>query len=197
MLVDTDDKGIERCTSRRVVAKAVEYELNVLILATGFLVVMGENVAPAELFSIPVAGRSGRHLKDKYRYPAWHRYATNGLPKLLYPGLGDGPGSLNLTVVFDLESRHITNVLKETVGRVSDPTQLVIERTKEAENAWVEQVESRTVWYSVLLACTLTYFNHEGAALVHVSSDLEKRRQAMRRILHGGGIAVYDRAIRE
>lgn len=73
-LVNTDSKGIERCTSWGVIAKGVEYELNVLILATGFLLALGGNIAPAELFGIPIAGRSARHLKDKYGYSAWDRH---------------------------------------------------------------------------------------------------------------------------
>ncbi|KAJ6197044.1 hypothetical protein J3E72DRAFT_420605 [Bipolaris maydis] len=79
-LVDTDDKGIERF------AKGVEYELNVLILATGFLLALGENAAPAKLFGIPAAGCSGRYLKDKHGY--LHGIATNSLPNVIYLGLG-------------------------------------------------------------------------------------------------------------
>lgn len=59
-LVDTDGRGVERCTSRGLVANGVEYELDVLILATGFLLATGENAAPAELlvypFSVATAG---------------------------------------------------------------------------------------------------------------------------------------------
>ncbi|EUC41276.1 hypothetical protein COCMIDRAFT_40532 [Bipolaris oryzae ATCC 44560] len=72
--------------------------LDVLILATGFLLVIVEGVAPVELFGKPVADRGSRHLKDKYGYPdfgASHRMATNN-----FLGLGGGPGSLNLTVIF-------------------------------------------------------------------------------------------------
>ncbi|ENI09670.1 hypothetical protein COCC4DRAFT_77790 [Bipolaris maydis ATCC 48331] len=93
-----------------IVAKGVEYELNVLILATGFLLALGENAAPAKLFGIPAAGCSGRYLKDKHGY--LHGIATNSLPNVIYLGLGGRSGSLDLTVVFDLESRHIANVLK-------------------------------------------------------------------------------------
>ncbi|EUC29459.1 hypothetical protein COCCADRAFT_40146 [Bipolaris zeicola 26-R-13] len=136
-LVNTDSKGIERCISWGVIAKGVEYELNVLILATGFLLALGGNIAPAELFGIPIAGRSGRHLKDKYG--------------LLCPGLGGGPGSINLTIIFDLKSKYMANILKEAVDRLPDPTQLVTKPTRE---------------YSVLFACTPSYFNHKGDALL-------------------------------
>lgn len=91
---------------------------------------------------------------------------TASLPSLLYPGLGGGPGSLNLTAIFGLKFRHITNVLKEAVGRVPDRTQLVAQPIKEAEDAWINEVDSRAAWYSVFLARTRDYFNHEGDALL-------------------------------
>lgn len=199
-LVDTDGKGVERCTSRGVVANGVEYELDVLILATGYLLATGENAAPAELFGIPIVGRDGRRLKDKYGasdFATLHGIATNGFPNLIYPGLGGGPGSPNLTAVFDLEARHIANVLKEAARRVQDPTQLVIEPTKEAEDAWTDEVEKHALWFTAILACTPGTFNHEGAALRNAASSDEKRRHAMRRALHGGGMAMYERIVRE
>ncbi|KAI4641704.1 hypothetical protein J4E93_007802 [Alternaria ventricosa] len=199
-LVDTDGKGVERCTSRGLVANGVEYELDVLILATGFLLATGANAAPAELFGIPIVGRNGRRLKDKYGSPDFatiHGIATNGFPNLLYPGLGGGPGSPNLTAVFDLESTHIASILKEAARQASDPTQMVIEPTKEAEDAWTDDVERRALWYSVVLACTPGYFNHEGATMRMAGGDPEHRRQAMRRVLHGGGMAMYEQMIRE
>ncbi|USP82802.1 phenylacetone monooxygenase protein [Curvularia clavata] len=199
-LVDTDGKGVERCTSRGLVVNGVEYELDVLILATGFILAAGPTGAPGERFDIPIFGRNGRRLKDKFGaddFGTFHSIATNGFPNLFFPGLVGGPGSPNLTVVFDLESKHIANVLKEAVRRASNPKQLVIEPSKQAEDAWTDEVESRAAWYSVVLACTPGYFNHEGATLRVASSSPEHKRQAMRRVLHGGGTAMYDRIIRE
>ncbi|CAG5156772.1 uncharacterized protein ALTATR162_LOCUS4566 [Alternaria atra] len=199
-LVDTDGKGVERCTPRGLVANGVEYELDVLILATGFLLATGENAAPAELFGIPVIGRNGRRLKDKYGaadFGTMHGIVTNGFPNLLYPGLGNGAGLPNLTAVYDIESTHLANVLKEAARQARDPAQLVIEPTKEAEDAWMDEIEKRALWYSVVIACTPGYFNHEGATLRLANSDPEKRRLAMRKVLHGGGMAMYERIVRE
>ncbi|KAF1934769.1 cyclohexanone 1,2-monooxygenase [Clathrospora elynae] len=199
-LVDTDGRGVERCTPRGLVANGVEYELDVLILATGFLLATGENAAPAELFGIHIVGRNGRRLKDKYGaadFATMHGIATNGFPNLLYPGLGGGAGSPNLTAVFDIEATHLANVLKEAARRAPDPTQLVVETTKQAEDAWTDEVEERALWYSAVLACTPGYFNHEGATMQHALSSAEKRRMAMRRTIHGGGMAMYERIVRE
>jgi hypothetical protein len=126
-----------------------------------------------------------------------HGIATNGFPNLLYPGLGNRAGSPNLTAVYDIESTHLANVLKEAARRARDSTQLVIEPTKEAEDAWMVEIEKRALWYSVVIACTLGYFNHEGATLRLANSDPEKRRLAMRKVLHGGDMAMYERIVRE
>ncbi|KAH6613141.1 hypothetical protein C7974DRAFT_76079 [Boeremia exigua] len=199
-LVDTDGHGVERYTPRGLVANGIEYELDVLILSTGYLLATGENAAPAELFGIPVVGRNGRRLKDKYGaadFATMHGIATNGFPNFLYPGLGGGTGSPNLTAVFDIEATHLANVLKEATRRHSDPTQLVIEPTKQAEDAWTDEIEKYALWFSVVLACTPGTFNHEGAASRMAGSDPEKRRLAMRKVLHGGGMAMYERIVRE
>ncbi|PSN75589.1 putative monooxygenase [Corynespora cassiicola Philippines] len=199
-LVDTDGKGVERCTARGIVVNGVEYELDVLILATGFLLATGADAAPAELFGIPVTGRNGRRLKDKYGSPDFgtiHGIATNGFPNLLYPGLGGGAGSPNLTAVFDLEATHLANVLKEAARRVDDPSKLVVEPTKQGEDAWTDEIEKWALWYSVVLACTPGYFNHEGATMRLGAAGPEHRRLAMRRVLHGGGMAMYERIVRE
>ncbi|KAF2994620.1 hypothetical protein E8E13_003481 [Curvularia kusanoi] len=199
-LIDTDGKGVERCTARGLVINGVEYELDVLILATGFLLATGENQAPAELFGIPVIGRNGRRLKEKYASPDYatmHGIATNGFPNLLFPGLGGGTGSINLTATFDIESTHLANVLREAASRVPDPTQLVIEPLKEAEDAWTDEIEQYALWYSVVIACTPGYFNHEGATMRLAGADPVKKRLAMRRVLHGGGMAMYAQFVRE
>ncbi|RMZ67967.1 phenylacetone monooxygenase [Pyrenophora seminiperda CCB06] len=199
-LVDTDGRGVERCTPRGIVSNGVEYEFDVLVLSTGFLLATGPDAAPAELFGIPVVGRNGRRLKDKYGaadFGTMHGVATNGFPNLLYPGLGGGGGSPNLTTIFDIEATHIANVLKQAVRRVEDPKKLVIEPTKQAEDAWTDEVEKRALWFSAVLACTPGYFNHEGAALTHAAGSSEGRRLTMRRALHGGGMAMYEQIIRK
>ncbi|EUC40734.1 hypothetical protein COCMIDRAFT_108025 [Bipolaris oryzae ATCC 44560] len=197
-LVDTDGHGIERCTERGLVVNGVEHELDVLIFATGFLLATGDTTAPAEFFGIPVVGRNGRRLKDKYNSPDFgtlHGIATNGFPNLIWPGLGGGPGSPNLTIVFDIEATHIANVLKTAISRVSDPTKLVIQPSKQAEDSWTDEVEKRALWYSVVLPCTPGYFNHEGATTRIAANSPERRRLAMRKVLYGGGTAAYERII--
>ncbi|KAF1355680.1 hypothetical protein EJ07DRAFT_168150 [Lizonia empirigonia] len=187
-LVDADGRGVERCTPRGLVANGVEYELDVLIFATGFLLATGENAAPAELFGIPIVGRNGRRLKDKYGaadFATMHGIATNGFPNLLYPSLSSGAGSPNLTAVFDLKATHLANVLKEAARQAPDPAQLT------------NKVEKRALWYTVLLACTPGYFNHKGATLHHAFSSVDKQRLAMRRALYGEGIAMYEHFVRE
>lgn len=61
------------------------------------------------------------------------------LPSLLCPGLGGGPGSINLTIIFDLKSKYMANILKEAVDRLPDPTQLVTKPTREVEDAWIDE----------------------------------------------------------
>lgn len=118
--------------------------------------------------------------------------ATNSFPRLLYPGLG---GELAYQTLLLCSTTHLANVLKDAARRAADPTQLVIEHTKEAENAWTNKVEKHALWYSVVVACMTGYFNHEGATMRLGAVDPEKRRLAMRRVLHGGWRHGHVRAL--
>ncbi|KAH7043303.1 hypothetical protein B0J12DRAFT_198722 [Macrophomina phaseolina] len=199
-LVDTDGRGVERCTARGLVANGVEYELDVLILATGFALAAGSASAPGALNGVRIVGRGGRRIEDKWAAPDFgtlHGIATNGFPNLLFPGLNGGVGSANLTGTFDIMSVHIANVLKEASRRAQDPAALVIEPAKAAEDAWTDEVEKRALWFSVVRACTPGYFNHEGATLRQEPKSDEERRLGARKARWGGGVALYERIVRE
>merc|ERR1719355_148439 len=59
-LVDTKGKGIERVTERGPVFEGKEYDLDLLIMATGFEVQM------TGIYNC-IVGRKGRELQEKYR----------------------------------------------------------------------------------------------------------------------------------
>lgn len=199
-LVDTDGRGVERCTPRGVVANGVEYELDVLILATGYALAAGSESAPGALTGVRITGRGGRRIEDKWGAPDFgtlHGIATHGFPNLFFPVSVGGIGSANLTGTFDIMATHIANVLREAERRVPDPAALVVEASKAAEDAWTDEVEKRMLWFSVIRACTPGYFNHEGATLRQAPLSDEERRLAMRKGRWGGGVALYERIVRE
>lgn len=199
-LVDTDGRGVERCTSRGVVANGTEYELDLVILATGFSLASGPESAPGALNGVRIVGRGGRRIEDKWGAPDFgtlHGIATNGFPNLFFPGLSGGVGSANLTGTFDIMATHIANVLAVASRRAGDPAALAVEPAKKAEDAWTDEVEKRALWFSVVRACTPGYFNHEGATLRPQAKSDEEHRLAARKARFGGGVGLYARIVDE
>ncbi|KAJ0137951.1 Ketocytochalasin monooxygenase, partial [Colletotrichum tanaceti] len=79
-LVDTDGRGVEGCTAGgAVVANGREYEVDVLILATGYTN-GGGACSPAARGGMRITGRAGRDLDDKFDagWETLHGVATHG-----------------------------------------------------------------------------------------------------------------------
>jgi len=134
-LVDVSEHPIERLTSRGLVTSGREYELDVIVFATGFDAMTGS------LTRIDIRGRRGVRLRDEW----------SGGPRT-YLGLGvvgfpnlftiTGPGSpsvlANMIVAIEQHVDWITDCLVylRRGGYAS------IEATVEAQDAWVEHVNA-------------------------------------------------------
>jgi len=134
-LVDVSEHPVERLTSRGLVTGEREYELDVIVFATGFDAMTGS------LTRIDIRGRRGVRLRDEW----------SGGPRT-YLGLGvvgfpnlftiTGPGSpsvlANMIVAIEQHVEWITDCLVylRRGGYAS------IEATVEAQDAWVEHVNA-------------------------------------------------------
>ncbi|EKG09650.1 Pyridine nucleotide-disulfide oxidoreductase [Macrophomina phaseolina MS6] len=159
-LVDTDGKGVERYTENGVVANGVEYELDILVLATGFSTANG----PA---TCPTIGREGRLLSEKYEAEDWgvlFGLSTHGFPNLFFSGYNGGPVSPNLTSTFDMVAKLVAHIVAEASRRSGNARRLVIEAKKEGEDAYSGELLKRAGWFSIVPTCPPSYFNREGEA---------------------------------
>ena len=129
LLVDVHDAPIERITAQGLKTSAAEYELDVIIFATGYDAVTGA------LNKIEIRGEGGHTLKDKFA----------GGPRT-YMGISSA-GFPNL---FTVNSASVGNFVRaceplvewvtEAICYVRDNEYSRISATLEAEDAWVKHV---------------------------------------------------------
>lgn len=89
-LVDTDGKGIDRYSEKGLVANGEEYEVDLIVFATGFTVAGHKGGCPSQQTRAPIIGRDGRDLEDKWMGPDFGTLfgsATNGFPNYFFPGV--------------------------------------------------------------------------------------------------------------
>jgi cyclohexanone monooxygenase len=156
-LIDVSEaKGIERITSKGVVANGFEYEVDCIIYATGFDIGSFIRTARFEVY-----GREGRVLSDYYKngLRTLHGHSTSGFPNWFFIGVGQNALSANMTSMFDDQARHIAYIIKEVRNRGA----VAVEATLEAEEAWLETIRGLVASSKDFLsACTPGYYNNEG-----------------------------------
>ncbi|WQF86936.1 Putative FAD/NAD(P)-binding domain superfamily [Colletotrichum destructivum] len=165
-LVDTDGKGVEGCTANGVLANGREYEVDVLILATGYTN-GGGACSPAARGGMRITGRAGRDLNDKFDegWESLHGVATNGFPNLFFYTPTGAAGSSNFTFCLDEGARQSAYIITEALRRTTgDPGKVVVEVTEEGEQAWGTEVAKRAAWFAAFGNCTPSYLTAEGDA---------------------------------
>ncbi len=132
-LVDVRSAPIERITTGGIETTAEEYELDVLVFATGFDAITGA------LLEIDIRGRDGLSLRDKWAGgpAAYLGLAAAGFPNLF---LVTGPGSPSVlsNMVCSIE-QHVDWVA-DCISYLNARGVRTIEAGAEAEARWVQHV---------------------------------------------------------
>jgi len=157
-LVDVSQtKGVERITSKGVVANGVEYAVDCIIYASGFEI----STAFKRRVGFEIYGRNGQTLFDYYAdgFRTLHGHSSHGFPNWFYIGIGQNGLSVNMTAMFDEQARHVAYIIKEVKARGA----VAVEPTLEAEEAWVELIRKLAITNrDYQNACTPGYYNNEG-----------------------------------
>ncbi len=141
-LVDVLASPIERATAKGIVVDGKEYEIDILILASGFDAVTGA------LTTIDVRGESGRSLKER-----WHDgtetylgICLDDLPNFYMIG---GPGSPSVLTNVVRTNEFQVNWIADLLCAMRDRGQSVAKVTPDAQQAWTARVDaaaSKGVW---------------------------------------------------
>ncbi len=179
-LVDTDGKGVEEINEKGVVIDGKVYELDCLVIATGFET--GTSFTSASGFDI--VGRNETNLSEKWADSpsTMHGLFSHDFPNCFFMGLFQTGLTVSLPHTLDEQAMHIAYVvdhcLKNDAGTV--------EVTQGAENAWCDIIDQKahnnTAFFA---ACTPGYYNNEGKGGVNKNNFLTNQ--------YGGGpIEFFD-----
>ena len=165
-LVDTGGRGVERITPKGVVVAGKEYELDLLVFATGFDF-MTEYTRES---GFHVTGRGGVSLDERWATGARTLYGimTRGFPNFFMMSLVQSGIAINYMPIAEAQTAYsatiIANSLKGKIGSV--------EPSQEAEDAWVGEVlAGAPARVAFLDSCTPSYFNYEGQPPKSVESN--------------------------
>jgi cation diffusion facilitator CzcD-associated flavoprotein CzcO len=156
-LVDTDGRGVERIDETGVWVAGEHHELDCLVFASGFEV--GTEFARRSGFE--TTGRDGRtltqHWADGMR--TLHGVHLHGFPNLFLIGFTQG-GNLISNVTSNLTEAGTT--IAAVVAHALEVGAATVEATQEAEDAWIELLESNPNPLMGNPDCTPGYYNNEG-----------------------------------
>lgn len=191
-LVDTDGKGVDGLSKAGVVANGNEYPVDVLVLSTGYVSPAAGTGSPASRAGVKVYGREGLDMDAKWgRQGAatLHGVSSNGFPNFFFPGPSQASVTSNFTFALDRIGAHIAFILAEAEKRAQNPDKLIVEVTKEAEEAWSKEIMIRAGWFAAVGGCTPSYINAEGER--DKAKDLAEQMKAARAAPWGEGMARY------
>jgi len=157
-LVDTSDcGGVERVTETGIIANGIEYPVDCIVFATGFEV----SSAYKRRVGFEVFGRDGRSLFDYWTNGrrTLHGYSTHGFPNWYWLGSSQNGLSINYSSMIEGQTEHLAYILSKAREQGMD----VIEVTKEAEKAWVEEIHRLAANNQEFFEeCTPGFYNNEG-----------------------------------
>ncbi len=155
-LVDTAPIGVSAINERGVVHDGKEYEVDVLIYATGFQW-MG-----AGSFNM-IVGRDGRTLRGKWAEEGVKTFLglhSNGFPNLfIMSGPQSGGGQFNFTRTMEGQTDYVAWLLKTS----RDKGGAAIDVAKDAEAAYALHCREADIRTQPLRDC-LSYYNGDGNA---------------------------------
>ncbi|MFT4613578.1 MAG: cation diffusion facilitator CzcD-associated flavoprotein CzcO [Bacteroidia bacterium] len=155
-LLDTDGEGVERITENGVVVGGVEYPVDCIIYATGFLI--GTELSDRSGFE--VVGRDGVALSDYWEkgMRTLHGMSSHNFPNAFRVQPTQG-GNFIANVPHNIveSGKTIAMMIKHTL----DSGHQVIETTQAAEEAWL-QLLSTSAQMLADPTCTPGYYNNEG-----------------------------------
>ncbi|MGE2692497.1 flavin-containing monooxygenase [Mycolicibacterium pulveris] len=159
-LLDTDGKGADAITENGIVVGGKEYEVDVIVYATGFEAV----VTPDRSGGFDVIGCHGRTLAEAWqqRVRTVHGIQTHGFPNMyIVGGLRQTAVTVNNTYAFNYQARHVASY----IAALREQDVAKIDITESAVQEWCDVMDEKVGLVfnaEAVQACTPGYFNNEG-----------------------------------
>ncbi|GAB7356567.1 hypothetical protein MBLNU459_g7301t1 [Dothideomycetes sp. NU459] len=202
-LVDTDGQGIELITEKGVVFNGKEYEIDLLILGTGYRSPF--NNSPGGRVDIDIVGRNGISMDKKWTnaVTTLHGMMSHDFPNLCWPGLSQSGGTPNFTHCMDHSAQHISKILSKALSQTKQSEtsasgykyNFIVEPTVDGEEEWSNEIASQAGVFAASAGCTPSYLNGEGELDREVPEEVQRKRA--RGALWGKGFADFARVLSE
>lgn len=159
-LLDTDGKGADAITENGIVVDGEEYEVDIIVYATGFEAV----VTPDRSGGFDVIGCNGSTLAEAWqqRVRSVHGIQTHGFPNMyIVGGLRQTAVTVNNTYAFTYQARHVA----KSIAQLRDDGVLKLDVTETAVQEWCDVMDEKVGLVfnaEAVQACTPGYFNNEG-----------------------------------
>lgn len=158
-LIDVaETRGLERLTERGFVHDGKEYEIDCLILASGYEVT---NDLDRRWGIDRIEGRDGLSIYDYWRdgFKTFQGMMAKGFPNMFFTGFTQNAANASNSKTFIDQGAHIGYVAAEAIRRGA----ATVEPTQQAQNAYIERLHAIAVDVSEFQTeCTPSYFNNEG-----------------------------------
>ena len=152
-------QGVERMTEKGFVHNGVEYEVDCIILASGYEIT-SELRKRWGIDSI--VGRDGVSIYDHWAhgFKTLHGMMTHGFPNQFFTGFTQAGLNATNSVTFVSQGRHIGYIVSQALKRGAT----TVEPSQEAQDAWVKTIRANANESAKQFAqeCTPGYFNNEG-----------------------------------
>jgi cyclohexanone monooxygenase len=158
-LIDVSStKGVERLTEKGFVHNGVEYEIDLLICASGFEVTsdLDRRWGIGE-----IRGRNGLSLYEYWAdgYKTLHGIVARGFPNQFFTGYIQGGLYATTTEQFNRQGHHIAYIIQEALKRGV----IAVEPTQEGQDKWVSIARESSVFSEHLQSeCPPSYLNNES-----------------------------------
>ncbi|MEZ5742411.1 MAG: NAD(P)/FAD-dependent oxidoreductase [Sphingomonadaceae bacterium] len=158
-LIDVaETRGLERLTENGFVHNGEEYEIDCLIMASGYEVT---NDLDRRWGIDTIEGRDGLSIYDYWRdgFKTFQGMMAAGFPNMFFTGFTQAGTNASNSKTFIDQGFHIGYVASEALKRGAER----IEPTQEAQDGYISHLRSVAVDNSQFQTeCTPSYFNNEG-----------------------------------
>ena len=155
-LVDTAPVGVQEINERGIVHDGKQYDLDVIIYATGF------QWMATSTFNM-IKGRGGRTLRDKWQEEGTKTFLglhSEGFPNLfIVSGPQGGGGSFNFTAAIDQHADYVLWMLET----LREQGMNIVDIKSEPEEQYAEHCKQADIATAPLRDC-ITYYNGHGEA---------------------------------
>jgi cation diffusion facilitator CzcD-associated flavoprotein CzcO len=133
-LVDASTRGIDRVIAGAIVVDGIDFSVDSIVFATGFSTAL----PPKRRFGFEIYGRNRLSLSEHWKMGprTLHGLSSHGFPNCFFMGQMHSGLTVNQTHMLDLQSQHISALLKLARER-GIPS---LEPTADAEAHWVDTI---------------------------------------------------------